>query len=204
MDPVSAAASIVALIQVAGKLAVVVNGYIGGVKRATQGMNDLMREVTSFNKVLLGLQDHAKDPACNGGILQGLRDELDHCRIELTSLARRLEQHKGKRRYIRSLKWPFMVEENGEIIHRIERYKRLFSLALNDANLYVACYHTVVRCSQCFRLMSKKTEVHVKTIDASISAVNLSVQGLHAHARAESVANSLREEREKSKRIPLT
>lgn len=140
MEPVGVAASIVALIQVAGKLTALGYSYMKDVKRATTDIDNMTRMTKSFGDLLCNLMEDLGDAGHDSSILRSLRTEISECHAELASLEVKLNKHrekKGLRGRLRSLKWPLEAAENNEIIARIERYKSTFSVAMSSANLYV-------------------------------------------------------------------
>lgn len=139
MEPLSAAASIIALIQVAGKLAFLGGKYIQGVKHASKDIDELIRELNSFKQVLVALKEHAEKVSQKSVVLQGLNGQIQECTQQLESLGTELERgmstQKGLQKIFRSLKWPFKGPETAQIIERIERHKSSFTVALSADNL---------------------------------------------------------------------
>lgn len=135
MEAIGAAVSIITLLQVAGKLTVLGCDYIRVAKNASNEIKDLMREVASFNKVLVDLRKVIDELGFDCTVLQNISGEVGECQHELASLISRLERHRDKKRHIRSLKWPLQATETKEIVARLERYKTAFLLAINIANL---------------------------------------------------------------------
>jgi len=62
MAEVGIAASAIAVIQIAGKVASLAYGYIGALKRAPKDLQDLFEELGSFSKILSTLQDLIDNP----------------------------------------------------------------------------------------------------------------------------------------------
>jgi hypothetical protein len=57
MAEVGIAASVITVIQIAGKVASLAYGYIGALKRVPKDLQDLVEELGSFSKILRTLQD---------------------------------------------------------------------------------------------------------------------------------------------------
>lgn len=136
-DPLGMTASIIAVIQLAGALGTLGQGYIGGVRRAPSDRRKLVEEFASLGQVLEHLKDQiAPTGTASAGIfskssaIQGLAVPLQNCRLELETLAAKMQPRKGFRGAWSKLKWPLEEAETLQNIERIERYKTLFHFAL--------------------------------------------------------------------------
>lgn len=135
MDPLSCAASVIAVIQLAGSLASICGGYIKKVKNAQKDILDLHEEISSLQKVLESLNKLLRGP---GGekltSLQQIFDDTIKCSSILKTLGDRINpettQSSTRRLGLRSLKWPLQRTEVDETIDQIKRYKSLFAFAL--------------------------------------------------------------------------
>lgn len=137
MEAVSFAASIIALIQLTGKLTTISYGYIGGVKRAPKDIADLMLELGSLAKELVALKDYS-DKHPNSIVLQRLAlndGPLRICHDELEVLQSKLEVESGLKGVLGSLKWPIKEKDMQHHISRIERQKSLIVFALTTDTL---------------------------------------------------------------------
>lgn len=125
-------ASIIAVLQLAGKVTSLGYEYINGVRWGFKDIGDLLNELGSLSKVLLTLKDYA-DTNLQSPALQQLnaRDgPLRGCTVDLRKLQARLQPKAGIKRKIDILTWPFREHEMMECIARIERHKTLFILAI--------------------------------------------------------------------------
>ncbi|KAK4646181.1 hypothetical protein QC761_0040130 [Podospora bellae-mahoneyi] len=139
MDGVSAAASIIAVIELSAKVACLCVQYSSDVKNAKADIERLQRELQGLGTTLQGARELLESP--NGKSLktsQGLVDGLTNCSSQLTQLQLRLEKklHHGparkamRRLGFRALKWPFDSKEIDTIIKNLERYRGILSLGL--------------------------------------------------------------------------
>lgn len=134
-DPLSMAASIIALIQLTGALSAFGHGYIGGLRRGSADRRRLVEEFASLNIILQHLRDHSASTSGGGGdtgALQDLAGPLANCRQELDALAAKMKprKRKGLSGIWRTLKWPLEEAETLQAVERIERYKTLFHFAV--------------------------------------------------------------------------
>ncbi|KAK0739040.1 hypothetical protein B0T21DRAFT_307466 [Apiosordaria backusii] len=139
MDGVSAAASIIAVIDLSAKVACLCVQYYSDVKNAKSDIKRLQGELQGLEKTLQGARELLESP--NGKSLktsQGLVDGLANCSSQLKQLQLRLEKklhhgpaHKTMRRLgLRALKWPFKSKEIDTIIKNLERYRDTLSAGL--------------------------------------------------------------------------
>lgn len=135
--------SIIGLIQLAGKVTCLGYGYIGGVRRAPEDLEELVQELGSLTKALTILRNYVDSGAMAGspsvtieilnspdGPIQGCAKELEILRSKLDPIGRG-----GFRGMIESLKWPLKGEETLGHISQIERHKSLFILAFTADNM---------------------------------------------------------------------
>lgn len=128
------ATSIIAVIQLTGTVTTLGYGYIGGVKRASKDIGELLGELGSLSKVLINLQYCADAHPTQSTTLNGLNETggpLQKCSQELEELQAKLKPKKGWKGKIDSIKWPLSEKETMQFISRIERHKSLFMLALD-------------------------------------------------------------------------
>ncbi|KAK2861459.1 hypothetical protein FQN49_004176 [Arthroderma sp. PD_2] len=141
MDGLSAAGSIIAVVQITGILVKTCSDYVKGVKNARQEIESLIHEISSLGetleklrKLLLSNEDHEKklDPTCT----KKLDNDVARCRSTLEVLQQRIEiaPVKVKKRIFtlsrRELKWPLQRNEVETTIKELERYKSSFTLYL--------------------------------------------------------------------------
>lgn len=136
MDVVSAAASVVALVQISAKVASLCAEYYSQVKSAQNDIHRFQREVGALIEVLQNLQELAQKPGAEKLFTSNALDEpIQLCLSDLRRFKEELEPGKGRKaisRYgIRALKWPFESKELEKAIGVLERYKSTFRTALN-------------------------------------------------------------------------
>lgn len=140
MDGISAAASVIAVIQVSEQVFSLCSNYIKEVKNAQHDIKRLQGEVAEIQHVFEGAQKLLSGP--KAGLLetsQVLRSALDNCLLQLNDLVLRLGHKRGSRRRdklihqfgLRSLKWPFESKDIDRIIQKLHNYRDTFLTALN-------------------------------------------------------------------------
>ncbi|KAL4746142.1 hypothetical protein BDW72DRAFT_197957 [Aspergillus terricola var. indicus] len=140
MDPLSAAASVIAVLQLTQALVQVCGKYIKEVKHAQEEIASLQREVTSLTTVLEKLSELLNSP--DGKTLStslALAHDANHCLFILSSLQEKIDpgkQNASRRQKAmrlisrQKLEWPLKREEVDGAIKDLERYKTSFTLAL--------------------------------------------------------------------------
>lgn len=131
-EVLSVAASIIAVLQLTGTVASLGYGYIGGVKRASKDLGELLKELGSLTSVLITLKDYVDANPCSPALqkLGGQDGPIHGCFRELEILQTKLEPRDGFKGIVDNLKWPLKDTETAQFISRIERHKSLFMLAL--------------------------------------------------------------------------
>lgn len=131
MDPLSITASIAAILQLASSVV----SYLTSVKDASDDRRRLIAELGSITGLLYLLRDSANNSitalrslSTPDGPLKQLTDSLN----ELASKLRPASM--GPSKAGRSLLWPFHKSEINSILARIERFKTLLCLALQNDN----------------------------------------------------------------------
>ncbi|KAI5838616.1 hypothetical protein DFP73DRAFT_502743, partial [Morchella snyderi] len=141
MEGLSIAASLIAVIQLTGKVSFLCYGYISKVGQAQQDIESFLEELTSLGKFLGLIDSYVKADPATSDALQALDKPLDTCMRELENLESKLKPKKTKRAWFKkkmgltSLMWPLKEKEVTEIISRIERNKTSFLLALSLDNI---------------------------------------------------------------------
>lgn len=138
MDGISAAASIIAVIQISGQVINLCRTYYSGVRGAKMDIQRLREEITSLQTVLTKVADLANAPDAAKLSTLGLLNQPDgpaqQCLTELITLAAKLSPGQGKDTMkqfgLRALKWPFSSKDVDKTITTIERHKATFNLAL--------------------------------------------------------------------------
>ena len=138
MDGLSAAASVIAVIQISGRVFDLCRTYYLEVRDAREDIKRLRDEVTTLQDVLTNVADLAEAPGSAKLSILGLLNQpdgpLQQCGTELQVLATKLELGQGKDKMkqfgLRALKWPFSSKDIDKAIKAIGRYKATFGLAL--------------------------------------------------------------------------
>lgn len=137
MEPLSAAASIIAIIQLAGT----VTQYLGTVKGAPKERQKILNELSSITGMLFLLQDQADEAEHDDSWNATLRSmstpngPLEQFKTALETLATKLAPVSGLRKLGKPLIWPFQEKEIKEILNTIERLKGLFNLARQNDHM---------------------------------------------------------------------
>lgn len=136
MEALGAAASIIAVLEVSGK----VLSHIRSAKGATKERKRLRDEVQACDDILQQLQDDAdesdKDAACSEKItaLEKPGAPLDRLHVTLTMIKEKLERSSKSESRLKDvvapLKWPFDEKEVDKLLVALEREKTLLGLAL--------------------------------------------------------------------------
>lgn len=138
-EALATTASVIAVIQITGKLVILGYEYIGGVKDASKDLRHLMDELYSLTKVLLDLQDFVRDARnVHSAVLQmldGQNGPLSGCMVELRRLQLKMEPKTGWRAKMKSLMWPLNEKDTMKHIQQLERHKTLFVLAITKDQL---------------------------------------------------------------------
>jgi hypothetical protein len=144
MEPLSAAASVIAVVQIADRVIDICRAYITGVHDAPADLRAILIEVGSI-KCVLEVIELLNSP-CEGelaghsvAILEKLRSPLEGCKDALKCLEALFPSPsetpvKGKRQRLAlslaSLAWPFKREKALKLLEEIGRHKSTISLGL--------------------------------------------------------------------------
>jgi ankyrin repeat domain-containing protein 50 len=151
MDGLSAAAGIIAVIQLSGQLFDLCRTYYLEVKDARIDIQRLRNEVISLHDVLASVKDLADAPGSaklsNLDLLNKPDGPVQQCTTELEGLTAKLELVQGKDRMkqfgLRALKWPFSSKDIDKVIETIGRHKATFNLALTADQTYVELFFVI-------------------------------------------------------------
>jgi hypothetical protein len=138
MDGLSAAAGVIAVVQISGQVFLLCQTYYLEVKEARTDIQRLRDEVTSLQDVLTNVADLAEDPSSAKLSILSLLNQQDgpvqQCQRDLLELVAKLEPGQGKNKMkqfgLRALKWPFSSKDVEKLLTTIGRYKVTFNLAL--------------------------------------------------------------------------
>ncbi|KAH7160580.1 hypothetical protein B0J13DRAFT_581474 [Dactylonectria estremocensis] len=134
-DALGLAGSVIAIIDLSAKVAVLCFEYSTAVGNARADITRLRSRLDDLGTTLQGVQ-HLLDNVNNQVLATSrkLVDSIDGCTTELVQLQSRLDPgnaRKAMRRFgIRALKWPFDSKEVSDIVSNLERYERTITLGL--------------------------------------------------------------------------
>ena len=137
MDGLSVAASIIAVVQIAGSVIT----YLSDIKDAPKECGKCLIEVSNSNTLLLKLKDRLSESSSTElwyTDVQALVDKdgpLDQYRLALQCLREKVEPTNKVRKLANTFRWNFVKEEVASILARMERLKTLVSIALEMDHL---------------------------------------------------------------------
>jgi hypothetical protein len=144
MDGLSAAASVIAVIQISAQVFDLCRTYYLNVKDARKDIQRLRNEVNSLQDILVNVVDLANAPQSSSlrtlSIINQKDGPLEQCRVELTALLTKLDPGEAASKFalaLRSLKWPLQSKEVDQVLLAIGRYKSSFVLALSTDQAWV-------------------------------------------------------------------
>ncbi|KAL2817161.1 hypothetical protein BJX63DRAFT_419722 [Aspergillus granulosus] len=145
MEPLSCAASVMAIIQLTGSIATICGGYIKEAKDAREEITSLQQGVTNLLGTFKKLEElvHSQDGK-KLSTSEILVNEVTRCESVLTLVRKKIDPEntrkstKAMRRLgLRALKWPLKRAEIESIIQDLERFKSSFIFALQvDQTFY--------------------------------------------------------------------
>ena len=165
MDPLSLTASIVAVLQMTGKLL----SYLNDVRNTTKDQAQLAVEASNIYGLLTSLrfrveQSNAHDPWFSAVHKLSMENgPLDQAKEALERLVSKVEPSQGIQRLGRQLMWNFDKSEMRDIVHKIERIKTLVNIALTDDLL----------------TLSQAINKDLSAMGKEVSTVNEGVMALH-------------------------
>ncbi|CAI6101036.1 unnamed protein product [Clonostachys chloroleuca] len=151
MEAVGAAANIIAVVQLASKIASILFRYSKDVKDARDDVERLTQAVTHLEKTAQGVRHLLESQ--NGERLKTSQDLVavtKQAEEQLQKLDRRLEPSPGrqamKRFGFRALKWPFQSSEAQKLVSDIERCTQTmnFALQIDQTDIILNIEHTVL------------------------------------------------------------
>ena len=147
MDPLSATASIIAVLQLTQEVLTGTRNIYKGVKNASREIAELIEELTSFGVVLERLKiisHNAQQTVANGGsnnfngdgplpMLKKMMDNgaLSSCYQEMQVFKSKINENSR----LKSLKWPFQKSEVRNMIERLRNLKSVLDTAISADQL---------------------------------------------------------------------
>lgn len=149
MDPLSGAASVIAVVQLAGSIFQICGQYLKNVKNATQDIQRFQEQIAALTKVLQSLYDLIR--GSNGNTLTTMRDLINNiakCSSVLEDLKVKIDPEitqQGVRRQwgLRAWKWPLARSEVDYTIKELDWYKATFSLSLQVDQVYAPDHNPI-------------------------------------------------------------
>lgn len=134
MEPLSGVASVIAVIQLAGVVTQMCRTYIIKVKEAKEDVIRLTQHISALRAVLEGLGKLLQETEGPVTIPQELSGEVASCFSFLQSIKARVDPDRMRKPMtrwgLRAIRWPLRHSEVDKTVGEIERYKTLFTLAL--------------------------------------------------------------------------
>ena len=135
MDGLSAAASLITIIQISTHVYRRLEDYASEVKSAQPDIQSLRKEVLALQEILKRVLELVNSSHASKFSTLALLNQLDgpakHCARQMEEIGRKLDKNKNMSKVgWRSLTWPFKSEEVYKNISALEGYKSDFVLAL--------------------------------------------------------------------------
>ena len=134
MDGLSAAASVIAVIDVSAKIASLCFQYSTEVKNAKDDVERIQRKLSDIKNLLEAVKQLDGPNGLRLPATHRLSNSLEKCLLELQKLKKRLDPGKTRKAMsrlgMRALKWPFTSKEVENIVTTLEGYEQTFSFAL--------------------------------------------------------------------------
>ena len=146
MDPLSFTASLIAVIEISGKVVL----YLDNVKNASKERAICAMEISNLYSLLVSLKYHLEDSANRewNAAVRSLAIEngpLDQFKQGLEMLQSSLTDGGRLKRIQDAFLWKFKKEEVNDLLGRIERLKTLVEIALQKDHLYVLLQESKLR-----------------------------------------------------------
>jgi hypothetical protein len=135
-ESLSIAASIIAVIQITGRVVSLCYDYRAGLKTHQNDIKQINDEITSVRNVLesiLRLIDNEEEGPSQLSTLRLLTQPdgvLSSCKTEMLSLEKDLKPATGSRAIVRKLKWPYTRGEIKKKVEKLGWVKSSLSLAI--------------------------------------------------------------------------
>jgi hypothetical protein len=143
-------ASIIAVVQIADRVAKLCKDYIGGVKDCPSNLRAIEVEVSSLSILLKELEQEIKSGSNASALLCSLKDAngpIEGCRIATSELEKlfpseevRVDMKRKKKRRtaklsLAALAWPFREEKARTLLCQLMQHKATISLAICTESL---------------------------------------------------------------------
>lgn len=146
MDGLSAAANVIAIVELSAKIYSLCQEYYVGVKNTRRDIQRLSNEVLALHEILEKLAELVNSANASKFATLALLDKkdgpADQCAQQLKNIITKLEPNEDMKRLgWRALKWPLKSEKVNEFVTIIERHKSTFTLALGTDQAYAMFLH---------------------------------------------------------------
>jgi hypothetical protein len=134
MDGLSAAASLIALLQISNSII----QYLAEIGGSSMERLQLLMELSNTTMLLTMLKDAPRDTGSTeawNSTMKRLQGPLDQFQKLLEKLAARLAPNHGIKKLGRAVLWPFHKDELKDIFSSLERYKTLLGLAMHNDHM---------------------------------------------------------------------
>ena len=143
MDGLSAAASVIAVIDISARVASLCSQYISAVKNAKEDIQRLQKAVKTIRNILDATKEQLEGPnKTRLSTTHGLTESVQECGVLLEELEIQLRPSKthkvASRLGWRALKWPFKSAQIEEIVVSLEKYQQILSISLQIDQTYVS------------------------------------------------------------------
>ncbi|TEY71675.1 hypothetical protein BOTCAL_0088g00070 [Botryotinia calthae] len=145
MDGLSAAASIIAVVQLAQAVGGVLMEYYEGVKGARDDIQRLYNSIKNLESVLKSVDDLPRTLSINiQALLENKTGTLSLCKAELDGIKKELDTFSKQQNHIGKLKsliWPFKKKGVDKHVHFIDKHKHDLMLSFGVENLHISLRH---------------------------------------------------------------
>jgi hypothetical protein len=143
MEPLSAAASVIAIVQITSKIFDSCTNYYLHAKHARDDIRRLRQEIDALQDVLASVLDLTDgDTPGRHTVLEVVSKKggvLEQCQNELRTVLQKLEPSGSDQKVERllfRLKWPFSKKDLDVVLSTVERYKSSLALATASEQTY--------------------------------------------------------------------
>ncbi|KAK0741604.1 hypothetical protein B0T21DRAFT_432672 [Apiosordaria backusii] len=133
MDPVSSAASIIAIIQIADKIIRACKAYIEAARDAPSDLRLILVEFSTLRSVLENLKcfiSHSNNGFSALDSLSSPQGPIKGCQLAMTELERLLPPHSMTKVVLSALAWPLKEGKAKKLLEEIKQHKTTIVLAL--------------------------------------------------------------------------
>jgi hypothetical protein len=135
MDPLSCAASVIAVVQLTDRIVQVCGRYLGSVMNAREDIQQLQERVAALAQVLRSLVELLRGPhSTRLPVTSEMASNIAMCSSMLTKLKGRIDperrQSRMRRLGLRACKWPLNRSEFKGSLDELERYVTTFGMSL--------------------------------------------------------------------------